>query len=400
MYIPREAEEIILKEIKSKKITIIIGARQVGKTTLIERVLQKRKGKLVNLDIEIDASQFLAAGSLSPKEAIKSLGSPDILAIDEAQHIPETTKIVKGWYDSRIPTKIILLGSSSLDLLNKSAEPLTGRNQKIYLTPLLFKEVLTNQSWYNLLYTGKILAERFKKQIESLLLIQMVYGSYPETVVTENKEKYLLNLTSDYLLKDILHSGILRTSDIIKKLLLLLSLQIGSEVSTSELANNLEISRITVEKYLDLLQKLYIIFKLPAFSTNLRKEITKNSKIYFWDTGVRNALLKEFSLTEYRTDFGPLFENWIISEIAKRNLLEGEKNNLYFWRTKDKKEVDLIIKGTNTFRAFEIKWKKRNSAAKKGFGKMYHISVESITKDNFFTNEFILPKEARPPASE
>jgi len=188
-------------------------------------------------------------------------------------------------------------------------------------------------------------------QLASLIQEQIIYGSYPEAVVTDQKQQYLLNLVSDYLLKDVFQSSLIKSPETVKKLLTLLAYQVGSEVSLTELANNLQISRVTVEKYIDILERSFVIFRLPAFSNNLRKEIVKSTKIFFWDTGVRNALLKDFNFSNMRNDIGLLWENWVIAEFAKKNLLEGQPNNLYFWRTMSGSEVDLVIKGSNTFQS-------------------------------------------------
>lgn len=391
MYIHRQAEQIIDKNLAGSKVIILLGARQVGKTTLIEHVLKNRHAVVLNFDIEIDKARFGAASSLAPKEAISTLGNPAILVIDEAQRLPNLGHIIKGWYDSKISTKIVLLGSSSLDLLNQSAESLTGRNEKLYLPPLLFEEILHHQSWYNHNLNVENLQKNFGASITSMILSQIVYGNYPETVITQNKESYLLNLTSDYLLKDILQSSLVKSPEIIKKLLLLLAFQTGSEVSVNELAQNLGIARPTVEHYLDLLEQTFVIFRLGAFSTNLRKEIAKNTKIFFWDTGIRNALLKEFSFSQYRSDIGALWENWVISEFAKRNLLRGRDRNLYFWRTRDGSEVDLIIKGTHVFEAYEIKWSKTSTKHSHNFSKRYGIPVKIINQANAI--EFLLSSD-------
>jgi len=383
MYIKRVAEETIRRLLNDSKVIILLGARQVGKTTLIEPFVRQRQGLLLNCDIAIDKAKLLAAASLPPQEAMQLLGTPSLLIIDEAQNLPEIGQIVKGWYDFHIITKIVLLGSSSLNLLDLAAEPLTGRNEKIFLTPLLFSEILKNQSWYSPDLKKSMITEQFKEQLSTILMQQMVFGSYPETVTTLDKEKYLLNLTSDYLLRDVLHGGLVKSPEVVKKLLQLLAYQAGNEISINELAQNLQITRPTVERYLELLERSYVIFRVHAFNTNQRKEIAKNSKIFFWDTGVRNALLKEFSISETRSDVGSLFENWVISEVAKKNLTEGDGNTIYYWRKRDGAEVDLVIKGTDTFKAYEIKWTKRSlTSSIKSFTQIYNIPVEVITKNN------------------
>lgn len=382
MYIPRIAEKILIKLLESPKVTMLLGARQVGKTTLIEHILKNQDGMIFNLDIEVDKARILAAGNLTIDEAVRSLGIAKLLVIDEAQRLPIIGRIVKGWYDARIPYKIILLGSSSLNLLDQTAESLTGRNEKLFLPPLIFNEIMQLQSWWPPQITKRVLKTNFYAQIQSQLLQQIVYGSYPETFTTGDKNRYLLNLVSDYLLKDILQSGLVKSPDPIKRLLLLLAYQVGSEVSVNELASNLQISRQSVEKYLELLERTFIIFKLSSFSTNQRKEIAKRTKIYFWDTGVRNALLKDFSFLEYRSDIGSLWENWVIAEFAKLNLLLGEPDNLYFWRSRDNSEVDLVIKGSGKFRAYEIKWSKKTAGGKRSFTNRYKVKVETINRDN------------------
>jgi len=382
MYINRIAENKVKKLLKNPKVVILLGARQVGKTTLIEQVLKQHKSVILNLDVEVDKARLLGISHLSPENAMKNLENPELLVIDEAQRLPETARIVKGWFDSKVKTKIILLGSSSLNLLDQSAESLTGRNVKLFLPPLLFSEIINNQSWYSKELTTKILKENFNNQLETLIQEQIIYGSYPESVITSQKPQYLLNLVSDYLLKDVFQSTLIRSPEIVKKLLMLLAHQIGSEVSSTELANNLQVSRITIEKYIDLLEKSFVIFRFTAFSSNLRKEIVKSTKIFFWDTGVRNAILNDFNFSGFRNDIGLLWENWVIAEFAKKNLLEGQLKSLYFWRTRSGSEIDLVIKGNDIFKAYEIKWSKTKPSNGKAFTNRYKIPIEIITKEN------------------
>lgn len=388
MYIKRLTENQLIDLLNNPKVIILLGARQVGKTTLIKRILQERQGIILNLDIEVDKNRLLIVSHMAPIDGMKSLGNPSLFVIDEAQRLPEIGRIVKGWFDSNVKTKIILLGSSSLNLLDRTAESLTGRNIKLFLTPLLFSEVLNTQSWYSREMTPKLLKENMGNQLSSLLEEQMIFGGYPEAVVTAQKEEYLLNLVSDYLLKDVFQSALIKSPETIKKLLMLLAYQIGSEVSLTELATQLAISRVTVEKYIDLLERSFVIFRLQAFSSNLRKEIVKRTKIFFWDTGVRNALIKEFNFSTSRQDIGLLWENWVIAEFAKKNLLEGQSNNLYFWRTMSDSEVDLVIKGSNIFKAYEIKWSKTKAVSGKAFSNRYNIPVEVISKENI--SDFIV----------
>ncbi|MBU4579816.1 ATP-binding protein [Patescibacteria group bacterium] len=383
MYITRIAENNLKNALNKPKIVIILGARQVGKTTLVKHFLSNQKTVFLNLDIEIEKQRLIAAASLSPADGLKTFGNPDILIIDEAQRLAETGRIIKGWYDANLPVKFILLGSSSLNLLNQVSESLTGRNEKIFLPPLLFKEILTFQSWYSSAFSSEQLWQNFSAPIKEMLLQSLIFGNYPDAAATADKQKFLLNLMADYLLKDVLQIGLIKTPELIKRLLMLLAHQIGSEVSVNELANNLNMSRITIERYLELLEQTFVIFRLPAFSSNPRKEIVKSQKIYFWDTGVRNALLNEFSLNPLRSDIGALWENWIISELAKINLLNDQRRNFYFWRSRAGSEVDLIIKENEKLSAYETKWQKKSLSSKTAFTSLYKTEIELINSDNF-----------------
>jgi len=381
--IKREAEKSInlWLNLNKPKVLIVLGARQVGKTTLIKSKLFGKKIKYLNLDIEVDRQSFLRSSSLTPQSAMNSFSNPEILIVDEAQKLFESGQIIKGWYDSKLPVKFILSGSSSLNLLDQSAENLTGRNNKLYLPPLLFSEILYSQNW-GISEKNKKGMEFYKNQTDALLFNNMVFGSYPEAIVTDNKQEYLTNLVSDYLLKDVLYSGLIKEPQLIRRLLSLLAYQSGSEVSVNEISNNLGISRITINRYLDLLERTFVIFRLPAFGNNPRKEIIKSQKIYFWDTGVKNALVNEFNLDINRSDIGSLWENWIVAEFAKKIFLGGNIKKMYFWRTKIGSEVDLIIKdGDGKILAFEIKW--RGHKITKAFTSQYNIPVQLINKDNY-----------------
>jgi predicted AAA+ superfamily ATPase len=376
MYIQRLAEARLSGLLAGEKIGIILGARQVGKTTLVEHVLAGRKVLSLNFDVEIDKQRFLAAASLSPKDALQSLGSPEFLVVDEAQRLPDTGRIVKGWYDARMPVKILLLGSSSLELLNRAAESLAGRNDKLLLPPLLFEEVIRSRDWYSEMYASELL-HRFAEPVRTCLLQSLAYGGYPEAVTSGDKPALLRNLSSDYLWKDILQTGLVKSPDLIKRLLMLLAHRIGAEISVHELATQLHMARPTVERYLELLEQTWVIFRLPSFSTNPRKEIAKSRKIYFWDTGIRNALLDAFSTSELRPDIGALWENWVIAEVAKRNALYGGASDLFFWRSRAQSEVDLVVRTGERLRAFEIKWNRKRPAGR-AFKAMYGVDVEML----------------------
>jgi len=384
MYIKRKGENQFQEILSGDKVGIVLGARQVGKTTLVEHCLAGKQVVFLNFDVEIDKQRFLAAAAMAPQEALASLGSPRILVIDEAQRLPDAARIVKGWYDVRLPVKVVLLGSSNLDLLDQAAESLTGRNEKLRLPPLVFEEALRAQTWYDRTYTPDILQARFAEPVRALLMQLMAFGSYPEVVLTPDKPKLLRELSSDYLWKDILQTGLVKTPDLIKRLLTLLAHQIGNEVSTSELATQLQIARPTVDRYLDLLEQTYVIFRLSSYSTNPRKEVVRSKKVYFWDTGIRNALLNAFATEELRPDIGMLWENWVIAEIAKHNHLRGCPCDLFFWRSRAQSEVDLLVKTADRLQAYEIKWQVKRARANRAFKAAYGVEVQFITPENPF----------------
>jgi len=386
MYLKRDAELLLKKILSGDKVGIILGARQVGKTTLVKHVIGDPSAVFLNFDVEVDKARFQAAATLSPSDGLRALGSPSVLVIDEAQRLPETSRILKGWHDSGLPAKFLLLGSSSLDLMGQAAESLTGRNRKLMLPPLLFGETLGTQLWA----AGgdsEHLCRYFALQIRTFLMQRLAFGSYPEVVTSADPIQLLRELSSDYLWKDVLQAGLVKTPDLIKRLLLLLAHQAGSEVSVNELATQLNMARPTVDRYLDLLEQTFVIFRLPAFSTNPRKEITKNQKIFFWDTGIRNALLNAFSTEEFRPDIGALWENWVIAEVAKRNALLGCPAELFFWRNRAQSEVDLVVKQDGNLRAIEIKWSARRASGR-AFKEAYGIEIEKIHPQNPFIDIF------------
>jgi predicted AAA+ superfamily ATPase len=386
MYLKRQAEEYLKDILASDKVGVILGARQVGKSTLVEHVLAGQPAAFLNFDIEVDKARFRAAAALSPSDGLRSLGNPSVLVIDEAQRLPETSRIIKGWYDARLPAKLLLLGSSSLDLLDQAAESLTGRNRKLVLPPLLFSETLGTQVWAGPDASSDHLNEYFAPQLRAFLMQRLAFGSYPEVVTNTDPVQLLRELSSDYLWKDVLQTGLVKTPDLIKKLLLLLAHQAGSEVSVNELSTQLQMARSTVERYLGLLEQTFVIFRLPSFSTNPRKEITKSQKVFFWDTGIRNALLNSFSVAEFRPDIGALWENWVIAEVAKRNALLGSPAELFFWRTRSQSEVDLVVKQGDRLRAFDVKWSPRRISSR-AFRDAYGVEVEMIRPDNPFAAE-------------
>jgi len=271
MYLKRSAEQPLKDILAGEKVGVILGARQVGKTTLVEHVLEGQGAVFLNFDVEVDKARFRAAAALAPSDGLRSLGNPSVLVIDEAQRLPEASRIIKGWHDARLPAKFLLLGSSSLDLLDQAAESLTGRNRKLVLPPLLFSETLGTQVWATSDAAPGHLRQHFAPQLRAFLMQRLNFGSYPEVVTSDHPAQLLRELSSDYLWKDVLQTGLVKTPDLIKRLLLLLAHQAGSEVSVNELATQLQMARPTVDRYLDLLEQTFVIFRLPSFSTNPRK---------------------------------------------------------------------------------------------------------------------------------
>ena len=386
MYLERRAEQSLKEILAGDKVGVILGARQVGKTTLVEHVLAGRDAVFLNFDIEVDKARFRAAATLAPGEALRSLGDPAVLVIDEAQRLPEAARIIKGWHDARLPAKFLLLGSSSLDLLDQAAESLTGRNRKLVLPPLLFAETLGSQMWAGADATPEHLCQHFGPQVRTFLMRRLAFGSYPEVVTSAQPAQLLRDLSSDYLWKDVLQAGLVKSPDLIKRLLLLLAHQAGAEVSVNELASQLHMARPTVDRYLDLLEQTFVIFRLPSFSTNPRKEIAKSSKVFFWDTGILNALLNSLSTDEFRPDIGALWENWVIAEVAKHNAQLGSPAELFFWRTRAQSEVDLVVKQDGALRAYEIKWSSRRASGR-AFLDAYGVAVVPIRPQNPFDTE-------------
>lgn len=388
MYLSRVLEGSIYTSLKNRKVLFLLGARQVGKTTLIEHILRTNPGELLNLDIEVDRARLLAAAKLEPTEAVRSLGAKKVLVIDEAQRAADIGRICKGWYDARVPTKIILLGSSSATLLDTAAAELAGRNEKLWLTPLLWREVLQHQRWFNQESTPANLQRDFPDQIRSLLINRLVFGSYPEAYLAQDPPHYLTNLSSDYLLKDIFTESIVRSPHDVKRLLLELAQEIGQAVSVAQLATRLALSRQTVQRYLALLEGIFVIFSLPAYHTAPLKEVTKSRKYYFWDTGVKNALQREWVVSESRSDMAALWENWVMAEIWKQSLTFQRREDLFFWRSRNDSTVDLIIKQGSRLHAFDIRFEPSVSRPAGSFERMYKTRPITIHRDNFL--EFLM----------
>ena len=345
MYIPQRQLENLKKLISPNKVVVIYGPRRCGKTTLINRYLEKvgdERYFLVSGE-DITVREYLGSQSISKLKDF--VGKNNLLVIDEAQKVKEIGLNLKLIIDHIKDIKIIATGSSSFDLARDIGEPLTGRKYTLRLFPLAQLELMQIEQIV---------------ETEANLEARLIFGSYPEIVLTNDnslRERYLKEILSSYLFKDILEMEGVKHPDKIVRLLQLLAFQIGGEVSFNELGGQLGISKNTVDRYLELLEKVFVIFKLSGFSRNLRKEITKNARYYFYDTGIRNALINNFNPLNMRDDTGMLWENYIICERLKRQEYLSMPANNYFWRTYDQKEIDLVEERGGRLYGYEIKWK-------------------------------------------
>lgn len=372
--INRIVEAQIMDALGSNKVLLLYGTRRVGKTFMLNSIVKKCKEKIQLLNGEdIEVQEVFQRRTIANYKNL--IGDVKILAIDEAQAIPGIGPALKLMIDSNPELTIIATGSSSLDLVSKSGEPLTGRNVPFFLFPVAQQEL--NQ---NLLEVRQDLDER------------LIYGSYPEIFQLKRNEQkafYLNQLVNSYLLKDILAYSGIRHSDKIHALLRMIAFQAGSEVSYAELGNQLGLSKITVENYLDLLSKVFILYKLPAYSTNQRSEITKSSKWFFYDNGVRNAIVNDFRIPSMRNDLGALWESYILGERRKKLAYQQSLAQSYFWRNYHQQEIDLIEFENGILQGFEIKYSQTGKfKIPAAFKTLYPDSVVNlINRDNYL--EFI-----------
>ena len=364
----RDIQDQIIKSYFKGKAIIIYGARQTGKTTLVKMLKEKYKGKSLYLNCdEPDVRESLTNKTSTELRAF--IGSHDFVIIDEAQRVQNIGITLKLIIDNIKGVQIIATGSSSFELSDKIMEPLTGRKYEFHLYPFSINEL--HQIYPDI--ELKRLLERF-----------MIYGLYPELINTNNPE-VLSELSDSYIYKDILSYQGIKNHDVVIRLLQALALQVGSEVSYTELSSLLGIDKKTVDNYINILEQAFIIFRLQPFSRNLRNELKKLRKIYFFDVGIRNALIKNFNTPSLRTDVGALFENFVIAEMVKRNSNKGERKNIYFWRTHQDKEIDYIEESAGKLEGYEIKFNKENYKFPELFLNTYSGSTISlINKSNCF----------------
>jgi len=355
----------------SGKAIIVIGARQVGKSTLSKMVLEKHSEPtlLLNCD-EPEVKEMLT--QMNTQELKMLIGSNRIVVIDEAQRVENIGMTLKRITDNFPDVQLLVTGSSSFELQNKLNEPLTGRKFEYHLYPLSTGELLNAQGLLNV-----------KQTLEN----RLIFGSYPDIINHKDDAKDLLyNLSNSYLYKDLLGLESIRRPALLGKLLTALALQVTSEVSYNELAQTVGTDNKTVEKYIDLLEKCYIIFKLNGFSRNLRTELKRAKKFYFYDNGIRNAILQNFAPLSLRQDVGSLWENFFISERIKANQYAGRYVNSYFWRTSQQQEIDYIEECDGQFSLFEMKWnpKRANTQFPSTFLSTYDVKEKAIvTPENW-----------------
>ncbi len=356
-------------------ITIIYGARRVGKTVLLEQVRELLKNKDI-LTFNGDTEETIRSlGTTSEVKLTQLVKNHDTIFVDEAQNIPNIGKALKILIDLFPEKNIIVTGSSSLALAKGAKESLTGRNYSHTLYPLSTTELAENMP-------------DFKKA--NLLDDQLIFGGYPHVYslsAPNEKKKYLENLVADYLFKDVISLENLEYPHALKKLAILLAHQIGNEASLNELAKATEMTTKTVARYIDLLEKSFVIFHLDAYSTNQRNEISKNKKYYFYDLGIRNALIDQFAPLADRVDVGKLWENFLIVERKKKNEYTEINAQGFFWRNYQGAEVDYIELYEGKLSAFEFKWKKDGVRTPKQFSDVYKIKASLVNKENYL--EFI-----------
>ncbi len=366
----RKSFEQILKRLHKGKAILLFGARQVGKTTMLHKMTFEAGERILHLNgDEPDIRAFLTDKTSSQLKTY--IGKHTLLVIDEAQRISNIGLTLKLITDQIKNVQVIATGSSSFEMANKMNEPLTGRKYEFNLYPLSFQEMVNHHG----------LIEE-KRQLEQ----RLIYGAYPEVVVNPDDSQELLTLIADsYLFKDILMVDSLKRPRLLDKILKALALQVGSEVSYNEVAQLVGADKGTVEKYIQLFEQTFIIFQLPSFSRNVRNELKKSKKFYFYDCGIRNAIIGNFNPIQNRTDVGALWENYLMSERMKKLQYDKVRQHSYFWRTTQQQEVDLVEEDTNGMKAFEFKWNKHSNVKfPKTFTRAYpEAKIEVVTSENY-----------------
>ncbi len=376
MYIQRKLQETVSKRVFRGKAIIILGARQVGKSTLISHVSETLEDPKLDLNCDDpDVRNMLT--DINSVNLRLLVGRNKIIAIDEAQRVENIGLVLKRIVDEFPQVQLLVSGSSSLRLKSSINEPLTGRKYEYEMYPVSTGELYDT---FGLISTMQYLEAR------------LIYGSYPDVITHPDEAKDLLRaFTDSYLYKDIFEMEEVRKPAVLKKILVALALQLGSEVSFSEVARTVGSDPKTVERYIDLLEKCYVIYSLSGLSRNLRNELKKTRKIFFYDTGIRNAILQNYAPVSLRNDIGALWENFFIMERIKRNAYMGRHVNYYFWRTTTQQEIDLIEESDGEFSIFEMKWNPSKGSVKfpKSFMESYQPKeAVVVTPENYL--EFLI----------
>ena len=373
----RHLQRVIEERMFRGKAIIVIGARQVGKSTLMRHLVVNMKAPVLSLNCDEPEMKELLDNPNSENLRLL-IGNNKVVLVDEAQQVPGIGLTLKRMADNFPDVQILVTGSSSFDLQNFLNEPLTGRKYEYHLYPISISELYDDKGY---LYVKQTLEQR------------LIYGSYPEVINhPDEAENVVLDLINSYLYKDLLVLDGLRRPALINKIVKALAFQVGSEVSFNELAQTVGTDNKTVEKYIDLLEKCFIVFRLEGLSRNLRNELKKAKKFYFWDNGVRNAVIQSFAPIGLRQDMGALWENFFISERLKRNHYSDFRCLTYFWRTTQQQEIDYVEEKDGTFSIFEMKWNPNKSKTKfpESFMKNYAVDqLVVVTPENYF--DFLRP---------
>lgn len=362
----RTIEKTIQKKINSGKAIVVVGARQVGKTTLLNKILKGKDFLLLDAD---DPSTRSLLQNPTTEQIRTFIGNYKYVFLDEAQRITGIGLTLKIITDQFKDVQLFVSGSSSFDLASELNEPLTGRKWEYELLPLSWEE-----------YENKIGVINSEQQLENRLL----YGLYPDVINNQGNEKETLkNLVNSYLYGDILAFADIRKPEILEKLVQALALQIGSEVNYNEVSQLIGVNKSTVQKYIEILEKGYIVFRLNSFNRNIRNEIKQNRKIYFYDNGIRNMIIGNFNQLDMRVDKGALWENFLISERKKQNLYKDTFAKMYFWRTAQQQEIDLVEDCNGKIEAFEFKWVNKKNKFPKNFLETYNAQGAVVDRSNF-----------------
>lgn len=375
---------------KYKQVLILLGSRQVGKTTIVKKIFPKGDYFLVDNE---PIRKILETYDIEAYKTLINENSKEII-IDEIHLLDNPGRAIKIIYDQLEGVRIIITGSSSFHIKNKTGESLAGRKIDYNIYPLTFSEYLNQKGIeknlnFNIL--EKIIDDKkynpkdqlYAFDIKNILNSVLIYGQYPHLIKNPNDERYLLNFVDSLIFKDILELSLIEDKKLAKDLLKLLAFQIGNLINYSELASSLKADQRTIRRYIEIFEQSFILFRLYPYSKNKRDEISKAAKIFFYDTGVRNALIGDFSDLESRVDKGALFENFIISELIKQNAYSDTNFKFYYWRTKQGSEIDVVLEKGNVLIGAEIKYKRK--AVNKAFKNRYpEARVRLVTADNFY----------------